>query len=49
MRLLTLTSLSMAEKLSIVAKSVAHRLRHGKRCINTKLKIIRIDAIKLII
>jgi len=23
----------MAEKLSIVAKSVAHHLRHGKRCI----------------
>jgi len=39
----------MAEKLSIVAKSVAHHLRRGKRCINTKLKIIRIDAIKLII
>lgn len=39
----------MAEKLSIVVKNVAPHLRHGKRCINTKLKIIRIDVIKLII
>ena len=38
----------MAEKLSIAAKSVAHHLLHGKRCINTKSKIIRIDAIELI-
>lgn len=38
----------MAEKLSIVVKSAAPHLRHGKRCINTKSKIIRIDAIELI-
>jgi hypothetical protein len=45
----TLTSLCMAEKLSIVAKNATLHLRHGKLCMNTKSKIIHTNATKLII
>lgn len=49
MNQLTLTSLCMAEKLSIVAKNATLHLRHGKLCMNTKSKIIHTNATKLII
>ena len=39
----------MAEKLSIVAKNAALHLQPGKLCMNTKLKVIHIDAARLTI
>jgi hypothetical protein len=49
MNQLTLTSLCMAEKLSIVAKNATLHLPHGKLYMNTKSKIIHINATKIII